>query len=228
MKQQDRLREMQLAFVGKLMAGLSHEFKNHLAVVKELSGLIEDLVLLEEPGRPTDSQRYRENIGNINQRIAEAAEMCRYMSCFSHRMDQAFSSFSINDVLGELLYLLRRFAWQKQITLVSTFAEDVPVVFNDPAMLQFAIFCIVWPAMESLEKDGRIRLAAVRQDSAAAVIVISEGVMGTEGAGKIWQDMLPEVLSRLGAELSIRVLHNGNKEMIVKLSSLPSPKKNNM
>ena len=54
-----RLREMQLASIGKLMAGLSHEFKNHLAIIKELNGLIEDLLLLEEPGQSPDSERYK-------------------------------------------------------------------------------------------------------------------------------------------------------------------------
>ena len=43
-----RLREMQLAFIGKLMAGLCHESKNHLAIIGESCGLIEDLLSMEE------------------------------------------------------------------------------------------------------------------------------------------------------------------------------------
>ena len=44
----ERFRELQLAYLGKLMAGLSHELKNHLAIIKESNGLIEDLLSLEE------------------------------------------------------------------------------------------------------------------------------------------------------------------------------------
>ena len=44
-REKERLREMQLACIGKLMAGLSHEFKNHWAIIKELNGLIEDLLV---------------------------------------------------------------------------------------------------------------------------------------------------------------------------------------
>ena len=84
----NRLREMQLAFIGKLMAGLSHEFKNHLAIIKELNGLIEDLLMLEEPGESANSERYKKITSGINERIAQAAEMCRFLSGFSHRMDQ--------------------------------------------------------------------------------------------------------------------------------------------
>ena len=53
----NRLREMQLAFIGKLMASLSHENKNHLAIIKESCGLIEDLLMIEEPGQPADPDR---------------------------------------------------------------------------------------------------------------------------------------------------------------------------
>jgi len=222
-QKKDRLREMQLAFVGKLMAGLSHEFKNHLAIIKELNGLIEDLLLLEEPGQSTNSERYKKIISGINERIAQAAEMCSFLSGFSHRMDQPLSSLSVTDVLQEKIYLLRRFAQQKQVDLVSSFDEDLPAIFNDPSLLQFAIFCIVWPALELLEPGGRILITVVRQDGSVEIVVKLEGTMERPEDDTPWEDMLPEVLQMLGAELSRRIDQDGNEEVVVTISSIENP-----
>jgi len=222
-QKKERLREMQLAFVGKLMAGLSHEFKNHLAIIKELNGLIEDLLLLEEPGQSSNSERYKKIISGINERIAQAAEMCRFLSGFSHRMDQPLSSLSVTDVLEEKIYLLRRFAQQKQVELISSFDDDLPAIFNDPSLLQFAIFCIVWPALELLEPGGRISIKVIRKGQSVEILVRLEGTMQRPEDNTPWEDMLPEVLQMLGAELSRRIDQDGNEEVAVTISSIENP-----
>ena len=218
-----RLREMQLASIGKLMAGLSHEFKNHLAIIKELNGLIEDLLLLEEPGQSLDSERYKKIISGINGRIAEAAEMCRFLSGFSHRMDQPLSSISVTDVLQEKIYLLRRFAQQKQVDLISSFDEDLPAIFNNPSLLQFAIFCIIWPALELLQQGDRILITVVRKGQSVEIVVNLKGAMEKPEDDTPWDDILPEVLQILEAQLSRRIDQDGNEEVVVTISSIENP-----
>ena len=216
----DRLRKMQLAFVGKLMAGLSHEFKNHLAIIKELNGLIEDLLLLEEQGQTTNSERYKKIISGINERIAQAAEMCRFLSGFSHRMDQPLSSLNVTDVLQEKIYLLRRFALQKQVDLTSSFEESLPVIYNDPSLLQFAIFCIIWPALELMAEGDRISITGSRKGDSVEIVVNLAGAMKRPEDDTPWEDMLPEVLQILGADLSRSINQEGNEEVVVTISSI--------
>lgn len=225
-QRKSRLREMQLASIGKLMAGLSHEFKNHLAIIKELNGLIEDLLLLEEPGQSLNSERYKKILSGINGRIAEAAEMCRFLSGFSHRMDQPLSSISVTDVLQEKIYLLRRFAQQKQVDLLSSFDKDLPVIFNDPSLLQFAIFCIIWPALELLQQGGRISITVVRKDQSVKIVVNLKGAIEKPEDDTPWEDILPEVLQILEAQLSRRIDQDGNEEVVVTISSIENPYRN--
>lgn len=219
-QKQERLREMQLACIGKLMASLSHEFKNHLAIIKESCGLVEDLLLLEDQERPTNTGRYKKIIAGINDRITQAAEMCRCLSAFSHRMDQPLSSFNPNNVLQEEIYLLHRLARQKQVDLALASAEDLPVIFNNPSLLQFAVFCMVWPALESLDKHGRILLAPAQQGVSVAIVVTFEGALQKTADENPWHTMLPEVLHQLGAELAHRVQPTGNEEFTLTLSSI--------
>jgi C4-dicarboxylate-specific signal transduction histidine kinase len=219
-QKRDRLREMQLAFIGKLMAGLSHEFKNHLAIIKELNGLIEDLLLLEEPGQSTNSERYKKITSGINERIGQAAEMCRFLSGFSHRMDRPLSSLNVTDVLQEKIYLLRRFTQQKKVEMISSFEEDLPAIFNDPSLLQFAIFCILWPALELLDPGGKILISVVRKDQSVEIVITLEGAIQKSENGTPWEEILPEVLQILGAELSRRIDQDGNQEVTVTISSI--------
>jgi len=226
-QKEDRLRKMQLAFIGKLMAGLSHEFKNHLAIIKELNGLIEDLLLLEEPGQSSNSERYKKITSGINERIAQAAEMCRFLSGFSHRMDHPLASISVTDVLQEKIYLLRRFAQQKQVDLIFSFSEDLPAIFNDPSLLQFAIFCIIWPALETLKPGDKILIAVGRKEDSVEIIVTIEGALRRQQGDTPWEDMLPEVLQMLGAEHSRRIGQDGNVEVTVTISSSDDSSRSN-
>jgi C4-dicarboxylate-specific signal transduction histidine kinase len=211
---------MQLAFIGKLMASLSHENKNHLAIIKESCGLIEDMLMYEEPGQPADPDRYKKNFSVINERIAQAAEMCNFLSGFSHRMDQPLASISVTDVLQEKIYLFRRFATQKQVGLVASFDENLPAIFNDPSLLQFAIFCIVWPALESMEPGNRILIKVVKNNQSVKVIINLEGKIERTENDSPWEDMLPDVLLMLGAELSRQIDQDGHEEVVVTVSSI--------
>ena len=218
----DSLREMQLAFIGKLMAGLSHEFKNHLAIIKELNGLIEDLLMLEEPGQEADSDRYKKITSGINERVGQAAEMCRFLSGFSHRMDHPLASMNVAEVLQEKIYLLSRFSRQKQVDLVSSFAEDLPQIFNNPALLQFAIFCIIWPALELLEPASRIVISALRKEQSVEIVISLKGKKNRQESETSWEKTLPEIMEILKAELTRRVNKEENKEIVITLASVDS------
>jgi nitrogen-specific signal transduction histidine kinase len=219
----DPLREMQLAFIGKLMAGLSHEFKNHLAIIKELSGLLEDLLLLEESPQAAGRERYEKIFSGISERIAQAAEMCRFFSGFSHRMDQPLSSFSVTDVLQEKIYLIGRFARQKQVELIFSCDTGLPPIFNNPSLLQFAVFCIAWPALQGLEQGGRVIITARQEDESVEIVMQLEGAMKAAESEPSWGAVLPDILQMLEAGFSHKTDPKGNKEIIVTLSSIDSP-----
>ena len=222
MQKSDPLREMQLAFIGKLMAGLSHEFKNHLAIIKELSGLLEDLLLHEEAKQAPGSERYEKILSGINERIAQAAEMCRFLSAFSHRMDQPLSSFRVSDVLQEKIYLIGRFARQKQVDLIFSCDADLSPIFNNPSLLQFAIFCITWPALQGLEQGGRVLITAGQKDESVEILITLEGALKATEDGASLSALLPEILQILAAGFSEKTDPDGNKEILVTLSSIDS------
>lgn len=219
-QEENHLRDMQLAFIGRLMAGLSHENKNHLAIIKESCGLIEDLLLIEEAGRLKNIERYSKIISSINDRISLAAEMCRFLSSFSHRMDHPLSAFSIIEVLQEEIYLLNRFARQRQVQLEFTFEKDILAIFNNPSLLQFLFFCIIWPELEALEAGGRILIKAVKRDQSIRVVLTTEGPVIENERNNFWQEIIPVAARILHAEFTQTANTAGNKNFTVIIPSI--------
>jgi signal transduction histidine kinase len=220
----EQLRQMQMAYIGKLMANISHEFKNHLAIIRETSGLLEDLLMLEKNADATNRERYGKIFSGITDRIDQAAEMCRHLSKFSHRMDTPLSSFSVPDLLQEEIYLLQRLARQKQVEMNLSCDENLPAIYNDPALLQFAFYCVISTALENLETGGCVSLTIreVGQKGVLEIIFSIEGAAKKSDISNEWQKLLPEILSLLQAELTRTSPRKGVEDFIIRLSSAPN------
>ena len=61
-----------LQFFGKMTASISHEIKNTLAIMNENAGLLEDLSILAERGRPLDLERVKRIAGQVTKQIHRA------------------------------------------------------------------------------------------------------------------------------------------------------------
>jgi C4-dicarboxylate-specific signal transduction histidine kinase len=197
----DSLRHGQLAFIGQLMSGASHEFKNHLAIIRELAGLLADLLAAEGSVTAVNNERYSKIIADIDQRTLMAAEMCRFLSRFSHRMDQPVCSFDVNEILREEIYLLNRFARLKMITLDFNPQSDLPALINNPSLLQFAVFRILTPLFKCLEKNSQLLVStSAAQDGGVRIGIHCKGAV---------KDAHPEQFFPPDKDLSAAIEHLG-------------------
>ncbi|MBU0729820.1 MAG: hypothetical protein KKE17_11945 [Proteobacteria bacterium] len=218
------LKDLQLAFVGKLLAGYSHESKNHLAIIKELSGLMDDLLSMENQGEDRGRQRYHEIMATLRDRATQAAFRVGHLSRFAHRMDEPRTSFNVNDILEEELSLLGWKAKQKEIRLEAFFADNqLPSIYNNPSLLQYVVFCIVVDCFERFEAKSCIQVSTISKGQSVCIELSCSGSWKS-GNGKrgslVLSSMLGDALSELGAGLSATVDENGKACFSVTLSSL--------
>lgn len=171
----DALRDSQLAFMGKLLAGVSHEFKNHLAVIKELSGLMGDLLALDASGSGRHQKRFEEIIATLSGRASQAAMRAGHLNRFAHRLDSPCSSFAVNEVLEEMFSLLNWYARQKDIRLELSFADDLPVIYNNPSLAQWMLFHLVSSCFELFEAKSRVMVSTAQQGSSIIIDLCCEG-----------------------------------------------------
>lgn len=197
------LRNLQLKFIGKLMAGVSHEFKNHLAIINESNGLIDDLLQIENLS-PQNQERFLKITKAIEDRVAQAALMSRHVNSFSHRMDDPCSSFDVNDVLREEISLLQRFARQLNTHLEMQPGQDLPAIYNNPSLFQFVVFCLLEPTLDQAGPDSHILISTEKQEAAVKITVALESPTGSsdvQTTEALLHDILPYALEKLTAKL---------------------------
>lgn len=210
-KEEHELRTAQLSFIGKILSVFTHELNNHLAILKESAGLIDDILTAQkssagqEPACRTGGlEGCSKALQLIAEQIGKASYLSRHLNRFGHRMDKPLSSFNVNEILEELLSLLNRAANQKMISFEKDFHENIPVIQSDPSRLQFLIFCLIEKGLMKLDKNGKIIFRTGHSKNSISICITYKGnVMTTTDEKQIYREKtLQYLLSELGGSVS--------------------------
>ena len=169
------LRDRQLEMVGRLLAGFSHELKNHLAIIKESNGLITDLLSMGRVEDPALRARLEKITGTINKRTLMVAEMAKHLSGFAHRNDVPVSPFQLQEILNEELAFLARSANLKSIGLSLSLSDSLPVVCNNPSLVQFVFASLFLHILPTLKSGGKIIVSSGQKNHDVFFELRSEG-----------------------------------------------------
>jgi signal transduction histidine kinase len=107
-----------LRFFGRMSAAISHDLKNTLSIMNESAGLLEDLALLAEKGRPLDPQRIKQLGATIKRQIQRTDGIVRNMNRFAHSVDDPVKEIGLAASLEMLLAICRRLTDARGITVV--------------------------------------------------------------------------------------------------------------
>jgi nitrogen-specific signal transduction histidine kinase len=208
-KNEQDLRLLHLRFIGKILAGFTHEIKNYMAIIKESAGLIEDMIKLEKSTK-SDSGQYLEITRSIEEQIEKTNDLFRYLNRFSHRMDTELSTFSVNETLEELSALLNRFANQRKISLEKDFQKDIPSINSNPSMLQLLVFQFLEEKLTSLDKNSSLIIKTESANGSIAIRIIPKGNLLDVDKGKFFYEFQDNVVRLLRGSIS-----QGNKETVI-------------
>lgn len=165
----NELRSRQLESFGRMLAGFTHDLKNHLAIIKESNGLISDLI---DMGRITDealAAKLQKIVTSIQGRVGRATDMANSLNSIAHRLDTPLSTFQINDLISEELALLQRFARLREIEINTVLAPDLPAIHNNPSLVQFIFFHLFNLALKRLKNHGTVEITSGGRNGAILV-----------------------------------------------------------
>jgi len=148
--------EKEIAFIGKITAGVTHEINNALASIKEISGLMEDLLSMSS----TDSFPHHEKFVKVVPKIREQVERCvtltTQLNKFSHLTDEYTAQVELNDFIGHLVFLTQRFARIKRVDLKYQPADQSVKFSTIPIQLQMAIYYCITYFLSHTDDGGKI------------------------------------------------------------------------
>ena len=167
---QESIGECGLHCFGSISASISHELKNALAIINENAGLLEDLSLMAEKGRPLDPVRLKNMAANIGKQIQRADGIIRNMNRFAHSADEAVKSIDLTDTLALTVALTSRLAAMKSITLNFIPPPQPICVTTRLFYIENLIWLCLTEIFESAGAEKEITLALRPHPEGAAVI----------------------------------------------------------
>ena len=106
----DIIAETGLQFFGRISASISHEIKNVLAIVNENAGLLEDLTLLADRGKPLDPTRLKMMAAAVKKQVGRGDGIIKNMNRLAHSIDQTITTVDLDQTIELVIALTARFA----------------------------------------------------------------------------------------------------------------------
>jgi signal transduction histidine kinase/ActR/RegA family two-component response regulator len=140
----------QLEMVGRLAAGVAHDFNNNLTAIMGSAELL-NMELPEQGG----SRELSESILQASQRLAE---LTRQLLAYSRKARMLQTPTNLHEVIAQAVALARR-SMDPNITIVTELNARHVTVAGDAALLQSAVLNLLVNARDAMPNGGKLTVA---------------------------------------------------------------------
>lgn len=206
MERMNRQGDREARFMGRITAGMTHEIRNVLAIVRESAGLLEDIMALPESNAFPQKERCSRALAVIQKQVERGVELVGRLNRFAHSMDESWGTVDLGELLDHISGLLARQARTKKIELRPRMQREGISVSTDPFCLSMLICCCIEHCMQGLGQGALLDLEAV-EDNGGAILRIKPSLFEAQGDKKT--GLPPELVcfSDLVASLGLQIQH---------------------
>jgi two-component system, sporulation sensor kinase E len=140
------IRADRLAAMGELTAGVAHEVRNPLGVIRASVQLLEDA--------KGDPSRTHEAAEVIKQEIDRLDRVIKALLDFGRPSKPTLVHTDLNEVLQDIVLFTNRFAKQSDVHIIEKLDPDLPLVHGDPDQLKQVFLNLVTNAVQAMDKIG--------------------------------------------------------------------------
>ncbi len=132
------------AFLGKVTASVAHELQNVLAIIKETSGLMEDIVSLHLGAVPPElNEKLSTCISSVMKQIDRGVEITSNLNGFAHTTDSLSESVGMLEVIERVVFLTKRLFLHEGLEVEITDSDPSISILTEPVLLQALVYkCI--------------------------------------------------------------------------------------
>lgn len=159
---EEQLRQLQkMEAVGQLAGGVAHDFNNILAAILMHMGLLQSDPRLD-PG-------LKQSLKEVEAEANRAANLTRQLLLFSRRQLMQMRPLDLNEVLDNLLKMLRRLLGET-IALEFQGKSNLPCIMADPGMVEQMVVNLSVNARDAMPKGGRLTIVTSLVDITPATM----------------------------------------------------------
>ena len=205
------IRADRLAALGELTAGVAHEVRNPLGIIRASVQLLEDA--------RCEPERVREAGGVIKQEIDRLDKVIKALLDFGRPSRPTLVRTDVEDVLRDVVLFTRRFAGKQRVRIRESYAGNLPPVMGDPDQLKQVFLNLVTNAVQVMGDTGGTVEVATRTVSDFVVATVKDDGPGIaeEEIGKIYDPFFSKRSGGTGLGLTIvhRIVdeHDGHIEV---------------
>ncbi len=137
------MKEKEIAFIGKITAGVTHEVNNVFASIKEISGLMSDILSITQDNTFKHKEKFQTSVQKIQSQVQRGITFTCQLNKFSHLADYDKAETDLNEMTGNLILLTERFARIKNVVLTLKQSERTVIVSTNLFYLNMAMFYII-------------------------------------------------------------------------------------
>ena len=199
------MRDLEMAFLGKIAASMTHEIKNTFAIILESSGLLSDIISFSQEGSFPHKEKFQRVLGNINDQVNRGVDITTRLNQFSHSMDEPRATVQVPGLLEQVILLMRRLAKRRGIQLTAAASDRDVSLMTDPFRLLLVLGTVIDQLADLLESGGEIIIHSPDAPQGATILLEIQGQKkpGWEGSMEKLFSSLQEVLEALKARLTI-------------------------
>lgn len=199
-----------IRFFGSTTASVSHEFKNCLAIMNESAGLLQDLVMLSQKGKPLDPTRIDRIAAQISGQIKRADGIVKNLNSFAHSTDVPEKSVDMGETLSLVIALAQRSAANQGVSIEFVLPQEKIVFVTHPFFCMHAVRQCLDFSMNTvgLEKIVKVMIRS-KEDRNEIVFQKMEG-LDDQSRNEDFRKNLESLLEKLGGHLTF---NDAEKEM---------------
>lgn len=205
------VRSEQLASVGFLAAGVSHEINNPLASIalcsESLEGRLQELLAAVDAEHADDVQVARNYLQMIQREAFRCKQITEKLLDFARRGDSQRSNVELRELTTGVIEMVQHLGryQDRQLTLT----DGAPVIASvNPQEIKQVVLNLVTNALESLESGGAATVTIARRGDQAAIVVEDNGCgMNEEVRKHLFEPFFTRRRTGGGTGLGLSITH---------------------
>jgi len=198
-----------VAFMGRITAGVTHEIKNVLAIIKESAGLMEDLIEISKDQAPPPREKFLRTLTRITEQVRRGVDLAANLNEFAHTSDDRVTGVDLNLAVAQSALLSQRFARLKGMTVNAETCQKTVQMSTDPLALQMLLFHAVELIMGLVDVGSVITLKPTCNNGNRVLISADARPNESRKTSKLAESPLWEIVQSNAAELNMGVETGG-------------------
>lgn len=170
----------EIAFFGKITAGVTHEIKNVLAIIKEASGLMEDIMSISPEAIISNQDKIQISLTRIKDQIKRGIKLTGRLNKFAHSSYESLAVIDLYEIVDQVVELSARFAGYKNVILkVHPPAQSISIITH-PVQLQRTLFECIECCLNLMHSGGQINIYPKNGSENHEVYFLCQGDLPTK------------------------------------------------